>query len=549
MQIFNTILLIGGSLGLFLFGMKVMSDGIQQGTGDRLQSVLGFMTGNRFSAVFTGLSVTAIIQSSSATTVMVVSFVNSGILSLTQAIGVIMGANIGTTVTAWIVSLVGTFNISSITMPLIGIGFLMRVLKWKYQETGNAVLGFGILFLGLDFLTKSMPTLDASNLNFIQNFSESGFLFILICMLCGLVLTVLVHSSSASTAIMLTMAHNGILDYRTACVMILGANIGTCIDAFLASIGTKTNAKRSALVHILFNTIGAVFALIFLNPLLFLVRFISPSDLITTNLAMFHTAFNVLNTLIFLPFVRQFASLVSLIIKDKDDAADTKQIYEFEYRTNSMRETPELSVFRAKAEIQDMAGLVHSMYSSLHLAVKSLNNETVTQTVSSIREKEEYADQMREQLTTYLMECTRSGINKKSEHNVALMIRIIADLEDITDECFSISMLLERSVKKNQIFKTAELDELDPYMNLVETFLIFVQEHLGGKLSVEENEFANNLEEEIDQSRNKLRKLGRKRIEEGENVKTELLFIDLVRRIERLGDFCYSISNSMSHMV
>ncbi|GMO55358.1 MAG: Na/Pi cotransporter family protein [Termitinemataceae bacterium] len=558
MTILNMILSIGGSLALFLFGMKVMSDGIQQGAGGRLQSILGLMTGNRFTAVFTGAAVTALIQSSGATTVMVVSFVNSGMMTLTQAIGVIMGANIGTTVTAWIVSLVGfSLNISTMAIPLIGLGFLMRALKWKYQEIGNAVLGFGILFLGLDFLTRSMPIISAENLAFIASFKESDFLYILLCALVGLVTTVIMHSSSASTAIMLTMAHSGILDFRTSCVMVLGANIGSCIDAVLAAIGTKTNAKRTAVVHVLFNIIGVVLAIPFLNPLLKLVLSMSPENIITAQIAMFHTVFNILSTVIFLPFVNQFATFVCFIAKDKDDKDDSgevKKIYKLEYTVNSMRETPEFSVYRAKNEIQAMAGMVHGMYCSLHQATKSLRiasskEETVKKLVSDNCYKEEYADQMREQLTTYLMECTRKGINKNTEHNVALMLRIVADLEDITDDCYSISLLLERSVRKNQIFKPTELDALDPYMHQVEVFLVFVQEHLGRKLTKEEADYANSLEEEINAVRNKLRKLGRKRIEEGADVKTELLFIDLVRRVERLGDFCYSISASMSHMV
>ncbi|GMO27189.1 MAG: Na/Pi cotransporter family protein [Termitinemataceae bacterium] len=549
MSVLNIILSIGGSLGLFLFGMKVMSDGIQQGAGDRLQRVLGFMTGNTFSAIFTGLSVTAIIQSSSATTVMVISFVSAGIMTLTQAIGVIMGANIGTTVTAWIVSLVGfQFEISALSMPFIGIGFLMRILKWKYQEIGNAVLGFGILFLGLDFLTKSMPAFDAGAFEFLKNFSSGGLIYVLIFEVVGLIITVLLHSSSASTAIMLTMALNNIIDFRSACAMILGANIGTCIDALLASFGAKTDAKRAALVHILFNFLGAVLATIFLKQLLAIVSFISPSDVITTRLAMFHTAFNVLNTVIFFPFVKQLSYFVCWIIKMQPDDTDTKKVYKLDYKTSSMRDTPELSVYRAKNEIQDLAGLVYYMYNSLHMALKSLNEETVSKLTSDLREKEDYADQMREQLTFFLMECTRKGINQKTEHNVALLMRIVADLEDLTDDCFSIGMLLERSVRKNQMFKTKELDALDPYMKLVQSFLVFVREHMGQKLTLDETSFAGNLEEEIDASRNALRKLGRKRIEEGENVKTELLFIDLVRRIERLGDYCYSISSSMSHM-
>ncbi|MDR2901309.1 MAG: Na/Pi symporter, partial [Treponema sp.] len=327
---------IVGSLGLFLYGMKVMSDGIQQNAGNRLQKFLNMMTGNRFTAVLTGLVVTAIIQSSSATTVMVVSFVNAGLLTLTQSIGVIMGANIGTTITAWIVSLVGfSMKISALAIPAIGIGFIMKTIRWKHKDIGDVLLGFGLLFLGLDFLTKSMPTLTPEMLSFITSFSNYGVGSMLIGTVVGIVITLIIHSSSASTAIILTMAFNGLLPYEMAAAMILGANIGTTVDAALAAIGTKTAARRAALVHILFNVIGTVLALIFFNPLMWVVDLVTPGTLegagITTHLAMLHTVFNILNTLVFFPFVNPFARLVSFLIKD-DDSETVHRAYKLDYK-------------------------------------------------------------------------------------------------------------------------------------------------------------------------------------------------------------------------
>jgi phosphate:Na+ symporter len=529
--------------------MKIMGEGIQQGAGDRLQRALGFMTGTRPSAILTGLAVTALVQSSSATTVMVVSFVNAGLLTLTQAIGVIMGANIGTTVTAWVVSIIGfTLNISTLALPAVGIGFLMGTFKWRHQELGNAIMGFGLLFLGIDFLTRSMPSLDAGSFGFLRSLEAGGLPARLAFMGVGLAATTIVHSSSAATAIMLTLAFNGIIDFPSAAAMILGANIGTTVDAMLASIGAKTAAKRAALVHVLFNVIGALAALAFFEPLVALVTFLTPgggSALVTSRIAMFHTAFNVLNTLLFFPFVKPFAAFVSVLVKDRD--AEGSSVYRFAYVAGSM-DAPELSILRAKNEIRGMAALVVSMYGKLRRALRKLDADTVNALVENLRGKEEYADQMREELTRYLMECARRQLNRRSEHNVSLLLRIIADLEDMTDDCFSVSLILERSVRKNQIFKRKEMEALDPYMGLVEEFLTFVKDHLGGKLEEEQSLYARRIEDEIDTVRNRLRKLGRKRIEEGEDVKTELLFIDLVRRIEKLGDYCYSISNSMSNM-
>jgi phosphate:Na+ symporter len=532
--------------------MKVMSDGIQRSAGSRLQGVLKFMTGNRFSAVFTGLSVTAVIQSSSATTIMVVSFVNAGLLTLKQAIGVIMGANIGTTITAWIVSLIGfSFNISALAIPLIGIGFLMRSIKWKQRDSGDLIMGLGILFLGLDFLTKSMPKLDTAEISFLHGLSGTGIATYLIGVAAGIVITLLLHSSSASTAIVITMAFNGYVDFNFSAAMILGANIGTTVDAALAAIGTKTMAKRAALVHILFNIIGAVWAVILLKPLIALVGIISPGGAgasITIHIAMFHTVFNVLNTIIFLPFVRQFSNLVCVLIKEKAGEDAERQVYKFPYIANVYRDTPELSILRAEKEIRDMAALVFTMYSKLRSTMKTLNDATVTALVDECRKKEEYADQMREELTRFFIECARRQLNVRTEHNLSLLIRIIADLEDMTDDCVGICMLLERGVRKNRIFKQTEMEALVPYMAMVEEFLIFVGDHLGGRLSDTQTDYARTIEDEIDESRNKLRKLGQKRIEEGEDVKTELLFIDLVRRVERIGDYCNGISTALATM-
>jgi phosphate:Na+ symporter len=550
---------ITGGLCLFLFGMKIMSDGIQQGAGDRLKRVLNFMTGNRFIAVLTGFLITAIIQSSSATTVMVVSFVNAGLLTLTQSIGVIMGANVGTTVTAWIVSLVGfSLKLSELALPAVGIGFILRIIKWKHQNTGDVILGFGLLFLGLDFLTKSMPALGDS-FNAVAAVSNLGFVSVLIGAGAGLVMTLLIHSSSASTAIMLTMAFNGIVGYEMAAAMILGANIGTTIDALLASIGTKITARRAAMVHVLFNIIGTCWALPLLKPLLAIVNWVTPGEIIsgmagnaviTNHLAMLHTVFNLLNTLVFLPFVKPFASLVTLMVRE-DKVKTESEHYQLAYMSSVITETPELNIVRAEKEIRDMAGIAASMYARFSGVLKALQetrdkSAAVIDLTVELKKKETYADEMREALTAFLIECSREKLSPRSERRISQLIRIIADLEDMTDECYSVSLLLERSVKKDHVFKTKEMEALIPYVGQVEEFLDILREQLGRASTEAQTVRARELEESIDKSRSRLRKLGRKRIEAGENVKTELLFIDLVRRIEKLGDYCSDIAVTLA---
>ncbi|MDR1804018.1 MAG: Na/Pi cotransporter family protein [Treponema sp.] len=560
MGIISVLLNILGGLCLFLYGMKVMSDGIQQGAGDRLRRALNFMTINRFAGVLTGFVVTGIVQSSSAVTVMVVSFVNAGLLTLTQSIGVIMGANIGTTVTAWIVSLVGfSLQLSAVALPAVGIGFVCRIVKWKYRTMGEMILGFGLLFFGLDFLTKSMPAIGDS-FNFIASISDRGFLSIFIGMCAGLVMTLLIHSSSASTAITLTMAYNGMIGYEMAAAMVLGANIGTTIDAALAAIGTKTAARQAALVHVLFNVIGTCWALPLIGPLLALVNIITPGTMtgmsndpaIPTHLAMLHTVFNSINTILFLPFVKQFAALVSFIIKDKKDEEPQSVHYSFEYRSGTLRNTPELNILRAEKEIRDMAGLASDMFGKFSVALNSMQENPLTEDavaalIREMRAKEEYADEMLEALTAFLIECTRERLNRRSEQRVTRLFRIIAELEDMTDDCYSMSFILEQSVQKNRPFKNKEMTALIPYVGLVAEFLNFIGGlQLGAVLSREQSAWARELEDKIDKSRDKLRKLGRKRIEAGKDVKTELLFIDMVRRIEKLGDYCYSIAAALT---
>jgi phosphate:Na+ symporter len=540
--------------------MKVMSDGIQQGAGDKFRRALNFMTKNRAAGVVTGFVVTGIIQSSSAVTVMVVSFVNAGLLTLTQSIGVIMGANIGTTVTAWIISLIGfSMKISLLALPAIGIGFVCGLIKWKYRILGEAIFGFGLLFLGLDFLTKSMPQLGDS-FNFIASVSGYGFLSTLIGMGTGLVITLIAHSSSASTAVIITMAYNSMVSYEMAASMILGANIGTTIDAALASIGTKTAARQAALVHVLFNVIGTCWALPFLKPLLALVDFITPGTMsgmihdpvVPAHMAMLHTVFNSVNTLLFLPFVKQYASLVSFIIKDKKGETSRSKHYRLEYKSGTMQNTPELNILNAEKEIRNMAGLASDMYGKFSAALYSMQETPLIEgavhaLTTDLKSDEEYADEMREALTAFLMECTKERLNPHSEGRVSRLIRIIADLEDMTDSCYSLSLLLERSVQKNHVFKNKEVTALIPYVALVEGFLNFIKDiKLGNEISGEQSAWARDLETRIDKSRNKLRKLSRKRIEAGKDVKTELLFIDLVRRIERLGDYCYSIVEALA---
>ena len=547
MRIVTVIFQLAGSLALLMYGMKMLGEGIQKSAGNSLHRFLAVMTSNRFAAVFTGCLITIIIQSSGATTVMVVSFVNAGLITLQQSVGVIFGANIGTTVTAWIVALFGfQFNIAAAAIPVFGIGYLIKyVRKIKKESAGEALMGFGLLFLGLDFLSALSPGADnAAVLNVFQN---NGTVSILLGMLGGLLITVIIHSSSAATAVILTLCRNGVLHWEFAAAMVLGCNIGSTIDAVLASMGTKANARRAALVHVLFNVAGSILAFIFFRPLLALVDFITPGTVMQTlpsHVAMLHTLFNVLSTLLFLPFTSQIALLTEKLIKTEPNEIPGE--YRLDFISSGIKESVEPHIIRAEKEISDMIMLAIAMFARIREGFSDRTERFISQQMEFIEEREEYADQMQEQLSLYLYKCTELPVTERQRNNLAAMLHIVDEIENITDDCCSIAIHLKRSIEKNMQFDKADMDALQPYVDLVERLLNFVNAHINRPLSPEEMAQAAETENKIDSFRKELKKVARKRLEEGADVKAELLYIDLVRNIEKIGDRAYSISEALT---
>ena len=549
-----------GGVCMLLFGMKVMSEGLQKSAGERMRRALNFVTVNRFVGVFTGFMVTSIVQSSTAVSVLIVSFVNIGLLSLTQSVGVLFGTNIGTTLTAWIISIVGfRISMSGLALPAIGIGFVLSLIKWKYKGAGDFLIGFGFLFLGLGFLTSGMADInDILDFDAIGALSHRRGLAVLIGAGVGLVMTVVINSSTASVALIMALAFQGIVAYEMAAGMIMGAQIGTTPNAVLVSMAGNTNAKRAALVHVMFNVIGVLWALPLLFPLLSLVNMILPGDpwaavpyneAIPLHIAGLHTTFNIINTLLFLPFVNQYARLICLILPDKETEAKSGP-YRFAYISAGRTDSPELNIVRAEKEIIDMAGIVSFMYSRFCSALRGLREaggkDSVAALCDELLKKEQYVDEMLETLSGFFAECSRMKLNHRSQTRIASLLRVIGDLEEMSDECYSISRLLERSVRKNCVFESGEMGELIPYVDLVGEFLRLLEERLGRNPTGEQRIRAAELEGNIDRTRRKLQKMGRKRIEAGGNVRTELIFIDLVRRIEKLGDYCFEISEEVA---
>ncbi len=532
--------------------MKLMSDGIQKSAGESLHRVLGLMTGNRFFAVLTGLFITMIIQSSSATTVMVVSFVNAGLLSLTQSVGVIFGANIGTTVTAWIVSFFGfNFNITLFAVPMFGIGYILTLMKKLHKHAiGEALMGFGLLFLGLSLLSSAMPSLDADNVGFLAALTGKGELSILLGIAAGLAVTVIIHSSSAATAIILTMSYNGLLPWEFAAAMVLGSNIGTTIDAVLASIGTKVNARRAALVHVLFNVSGTVLAVIFFHPLLTLVDLLVPGPVqesITMHIAMLHTVFNVVNTLLFLPFTTQIARLTERLIKPKKD--EMPDVYRLEIAPAGVKENAAAAVVRAEKEIADMSDVVIRMFDRITGGFADRSKTFIAANMQPLEADETYADQMQEELSKYLVHCLDLPVTDNQRNNISQMLRIVDELETMTDDCFTIALLLQRSIEKNMNFAPEDMERFEPYVRLVNQFVRLIRGNINHHLTAEKLTEAQVLEDQIDLFRKNLKKVARKRLENGADVKSELLYIDLVRNLEKIGDRAFSISEALNQTV
>lgn len=541
-----------GALALLLWGMDLLSNGIQKGAGNKLQKLLSVVSGNRFTAVFTGLLVTGIIQSSSATTVMVVSFVNAQILSLTQAIGIIFGANIGTTVTAWIVSFLGfSFSVSAFAIPLIGIGFFLKSLKKsKIKNFSDLFLGFGMLFLGLDLLGDTL-SLNPESVSFINSITDWGFLGIIVGVFIGAVLTGLIHSSSAFTAIILTMAAAGSINWKLSAALVLGSNIGTTIDAVLSSIGASTNAKRAAAVHVGFNICGTIIAIICFNPFLSLVDLIvpgTPESNITNHIAMLHTVFNTCSTLIFLPFVNQIAMLVSKLIKEPKSQVEKE--YKLPLIITQNRYTIDSYILQIEKEIALMSAKTMTMLDEIYTALKGFDLNSIEKISSQVLEQEDYIDQMNEAISDFLMNCYQ--MNDVSEHNkakISKLIQITAEIEDLSDECASIIHVLQKYILTSDQKKSSSYEKLLPFVDQVKDFFDYISQHLSFGLSYtlssEEKRLSAKMEESIDTTKKQLKKLARQRIENGKDVKSELHYIDLVRHIERAGDNVYKIAQTL----
>lgn len=567
LQIFTLL----GALGMFLYGMNLMSSGLQKAAGDRLRGFLSAMTSNPFKRVMTGLGITAIIQSSSATTVMVVSFVNAGLLTLVQAIGVIMGANIGTTVTAWLVSWLGfKADISILAVPFMLLGFLFsNSKKSQHRNIGELIVGFSLLFLGLSFMKESVPDLSETPqvLEFVKTWSGYGFWSVLIFLAFGTILTLVLQSSSATMAITLIMLSMGYIPFDMACAMVLGENIGTTITANIAASVGNVSAKRAAMSHTIFNVFGVIWALILFRPFLGLVGKIielfglpnpaaegfavaDPNSADGTaalyGLSMLHTLFNTINTLILIWFTSYIEKLVKLIIKAP--ANQESEAFRLKYIEAGPLATPELDTEQAFKEIIHFAQISKNGLGYARAAINETDPDKFEELRGKLVKYEEISDRIEYEIATFLNAVSAKEISGKTSREIKIMYKIIGELESLGDSGESISRILSRKNIHKKVFDQDSIKKLNSMAALVEeTYDVMItnlKKAFDGNLTEISNAYA--AEDRINNLRNNLRDEEIESIEnERKNYQTSVYYMDIVSEFEKMGDFMINISQSL----
>ena len=541
-----------GSLGLFLYGMKIMSEGLQKFAGDSLRRILTAMTTNRVTGVLTGVLITALIQSSSATTVMVVSFVNAGLLTLTQSIGVIMGANIGTTVTAWLISALGfKVDIAAFSLPLLAFGIpLLFSGKSSRKSVGEFIFGFSFLFMGLQALKANAPDLGANPemLAFVQNYADMGFFSIILFLFIGAILTMIVQASAATMAITLIMCANGWIDYQLGVALVLGENIGTTITANLAALTGNTQARRAALAHLAFNIFGVIWVLILFYPFTNAVswfvtnvmRISDPSVAVSFKLAAFHTAFNISNTFVMIWFVGLIEKTVCFLIKGKKDEDEE---YRLRYITGGMLSTAELSILQARKEITLFAERTGRMLDMVKALFYEKNEDAFLKTYSRVEKYESISDRMEIEIANYLTCVAEGRLSSEGKEEIRIMLRAVSEIVSIADSCNNMA----RSIKRRNEFKSIFTDEqnhnVDQMLALTEKALHRMIEILKkSELVRDDVNPSYNIENEINNYRNQLKIHN---VEDINNKKYQyqdgVYYMDIIGEAEKLGDYVLNV--------
>ena len=564
LQIFTLI----GALGMFLYGMNFMSAGLQKASGDKLRGILTSMTSNPFKRVLTGLGITALVQSSSATTVLVVSFVNAGLLTLVQAVGIIMGANIGTTLTAWVTAVGFSVDISAFSVPLMILGFLLTSSKKQnHKNIGEFIVGFALMFLGLSFMKSSAGAILSNKdamMAFFSHFTEFGFWSDIIFLLAGTILTIVLQASSATMAITMLLTTSGLIDFELACAMVLGENIGTTITANMAASVGNTAAKRAALAHTLFNIFGVIWMLIVFKPFLRLVGVVMDAvgfynpltiDLTTPEagptllygISMLHTLFNITNTLILIWFSSTIVKIVEKLIKTPKNTED--EAFRLKYIDAGRIAAPEFASEQATKEIIHFAQICRNGLGYAREAI----NETDPDKFEELRKKlvkyEEISDRIEYEIATFLNAISAQEVSMATSYQIKSMYKIIGELESLGDSGESISRILSRKNIHKKEFDAENIKHLNGMIDLVDEAYAVMIENLNAYYSgnLEEIRNAYDAEDRINVMRNNLREQAIEEVEGGDSTSylTSVYYLDIVSELEKMGDFMINVSQDL----
>jgi phosphate:Na+ symporter len=546
-----TINILGG-LSLFLYGMKIMSEALQKVAGNRLRMTLKKITSNRFSGVFTGFCITAAIQSSSATTVMLVSFVNAGLMNLTQSLGVILGANIGTTVTGWLVAIFGfKVKIALFALPAITAGFFVRFTgKQRLTDWGEVLMGFGFLFFGLTIMKDALGDLKHSQdvILFMSRYRADTLISTLAVVGIGTAVTMVIQSSSATMALTLTLASQNLIDYPTCAALILGENIGTTITANLAAIGASTIAKRAARAHMLFNIFGVIWMMFFFRIFLSMVDNLVPGSVtgsaLPDHLAAFHTLFNIVNTLIVLPFISSLAWLAIKIVPEPEKKEETH----LTYISSNLINTPPLALEESKRELSRMSENVLSMLDTVMelFNLKDKVDGDVEAYADRVNEKERLVDSLEHELTKFLVLVIRNTTSNEISEEIEETLNAVNNLERIGDHGEILFKQIQRMHQKKLTFSDQALSEMNGIASKVKELLMLINENIT-KRKTNVLSRAGALEGEINKLRSDLRRSHIERLNQGDcDVDQGLVFIDMLSSFEKMGDHAFNIAQSIS---
>ena len=566
-SIIGKILTLIGSLGLFLFGMKLMSEALQKVAGSRMRHILAAMTNSRIKGVFTGMLVTTTIQSSSATTVMVVSFVNAGLLSLIAAVGVIMGANIGTTVTAWLISLLGfKISLSFLSLPLIGISFPFFFSKNSMRRSwGEFIIGFAILFIGLQFLKESVPNIqsDPESLHFLSSFTDLGFLSVLIFILIGTILTILIQSSSATMALTLVMCYNGLIPFEMAAAMVLGENIGTTVTANFAAMVANVSAKRAARAHLIFNLFGVIWMVAvfhyflrgidyflqqkhgvsILNTHLTTKDFESIHSVYPVALAIFHTSFNIINTLLLIGFAAFIAKVATKMVPDK---SEDDEEFTLKYISSGLFSTSELSIIQARKEVFIFGTRIEKMFELLESMMVEPKPKKYYKLLDKIKKYEEITDDLELEIASYLTNVSEGEISHESSKKIRAMLKIIDDLESIGDVIYAFSKTIDNTNQAKSRFTQEQKDRLNEMFELLKQAFTEMNLNLEKGFSDVNVDRAYFLENQINEKRDQLRLLHVEDLKEKRyKHKIGAFYSEMVSQSERIGDYIINVSEAI----